>query len=332
MSYKVSVLIPCWNIRDYVERVVSSVYCQTYDNIECICIDDGSTDGTYKILEDVVNGFPNRRQIFRLYRRDDNKGLVYTRRQLLDYATGDFIFWLDGDDWLEYNAIELLVQEQRKTNADIVTGLTCNNDNKDDLRFLPSKEYDLDEYKKTLFSSYYNHNVWNRLIRASIIPSDVSTTYGLECGEDWLFMTKVALKARSYVVVRQVTYHYNVSNPNSLYASAKTSMDFYVRNLENYKNMQNITVCLRTDAGYLNIWRNFMLDFLYRYIFVMGLVAKAEDVYDVCFPLFSEFSYEDKKQNLGNINGILLSSPIMMRCIPIYLKAHGVIHRLFWRS
>lgn len=323
---KVSILIPMWNVRSYIERSVQSVYNQTYKNIECILIDDGSTDGTYDELQRVLASLPSSEIVFRPYRREENKGVAATRNELIDKAEGDYIFWLDADDWLELDAIEALVAEQQRTNADIVTGLTCNNDNKDDLYFLPPREYGLDEYKKTIFSSYNNHSVWNRLIRTSIVQSDVSTTDGLECGEDWLFMTKVALKAHSYVQIRRVTYHYYLSNPNSLYASARLEKELYEKNLETYKNLKEIRRCVNCNDKYVQMFDGLMLDFLFWHIFIPGIDAGIKDVCSIYYPLFIQFPKSLRRLKLGRKMSTLVSSPILIHVVPFYFRLGKIVY------
>ena len=93
----ISVIIPCYNVETYIEEGLQSVLNQTHPAREIICIDDGSTDNTIKIIRNLQEKFPNK--IF-LYLNEKNRGATYTRNRGLAIAKGDFIQFFDADDIL----------------------------------------------------------------------------------------------------------------------------------------------------------------------------------------------------------------------------------------
>ncbi len=98
----VSVCIPVYNSQRWIKQTVESALNQTYDNIEIIMVDDGSTDKSWQILEEFKNFFPDKIKIF----KQENKGACAARNKALRESKGDYIQWLDADDLLEKDKIE----------------------------------------------------------------------------------------------------------------------------------------------------------------------------------------------------------------------------------
>ena len=111
---KVSIIIPAYNVEDYIEECVQSCLNQTSDLCEIICVDDGSTDKTGKILDDLQKQYPKIQVI-----HQENQGLSGARTTGLKAATGDFICFLDGDDTLHPNVV---------ANSIVIFGLNKNID------------------------------------------------------------------------------------------------------------------------------------------------------------------------------------------------------------
>lgn len=111
---KVSIIIPAYNMEHYIKRTLQSCQCQTYSDIEIIVIDDGSTDATCE----VIAAFDDSR-IIKL--KQTNRGVSAARNHGLRRATGNCCIFLDGDDWLEPNAVKLLVEAYERENCFIIS-------------------------------------------------------------------------------------------------------------------------------------------------------------------------------------------------------------------
>ena len=111
---KVSVIIPVYNVRPYLEQCMDSVLQQTLDDIEVICIDDGSTDGSGEILDKYVQKDSRVKAV-----HQDNAGAAQARNTGLEKASGDYILFVDGDDYLTENALETLYLRALEENADV---------------------------------------------------------------------------------------------------------------------------------------------------------------------------------------------------------------------
>ncbi|WP_255993622.1 glycosyltransferase family 2 protein [Clostridium perfringens] len=104
----VSVCIPMYNATAYIKETLDSLINQTYENIEVIIVDDGSTDNSVKIVESITDSR------IKLYRNNKNMGLPYTRNKTLELAKGKYIALIDADDIAEYERIELQVEFMEK--------------------------------------------------------------------------------------------------------------------------------------------------------------------------------------------------------------------------
>lgn len=118
--YKISVVIPVYNVERYIEKCVCSLMEQTLDNIEYIFVDDCSPDDSIKILETTLERYPNRKDDVRIIRHKVNKGASITRNDGLTRATGQYVIFCDSDDFIDVCMYELLYGKAILNNADIV--------------------------------------------------------------------------------------------------------------------------------------------------------------------------------------------------------------------
>lgn len=111
---KVSVIIPTFNSEKFIKRAIYSVLIQSYEDFELIIVDDCSTDNTVKIIE----SFNDNR--IKIVKHDVNTGVGVARQTGLKYTTGDFVLFVDSDDYLKDDFIEMCVLLQKQENADII--------------------------------------------------------------------------------------------------------------------------------------------------------------------------------------------------------------------
>lgn len=103
-NLKVTIIIPAYNVEEYIYRGIESCINQTYANLEIIIVDDGSTDKTASIIKKYAN--KDSRIVFL---KQKNEGVSSARNRALEYSTGKYVIFLDSDDWLELNTIEQLI-------------------------------------------------------------------------------------------------------------------------------------------------------------------------------------------------------------------------------
>ncbi len=115
MIAKVSIVIPVYNVEKYLEECVDSVINQSYANLEIILVDDGATDSSGRMCDEYATVDPRIRVIHR-----QNGGLSAARNTGLDVATGEYIYFLDSDDYIEKDTVSSLVEMCDSENADVV--------------------------------------------------------------------------------------------------------------------------------------------------------------------------------------------------------------------
>lgn len=230
----ISILVPIYGVEKYIERCARSLFEQTYPNLEFIFVDDASSDKSVEILKLVITDYPKWKESINIIHHDKNLGLAAARNTLVDNCQGEFIVHVDSDDWLEPDAIELLVKKQIETGADIVTGLfyrhTLNEGHEKIVKVTsPLKGENREETLKAMLEYGSVVATWNRLIRRSLyFDYNIRCIEGIDAGEDVLITPKLVYYSRKVTTCNAFTYHYNQCNSNS-----------YVNNLPYNWDMQH---------------------------------------------------------------------------------------------
>ena len=201
----VSILIPVYNVEAYLPQCLDSVIGQTYANLQIVLIDDGSTDHTWTILKDYSSKDP-RIEIY----HQENKGVSITRNNLLDKVKGDYVLFVDSDDWIELNMIEFLVNNAQNNRADIVS-CACVPSGGVGVNMSVTKET---WNKKKVVKEFLRHvifsgSLWNKLMRASIIK-DTRFDARISYGEDALFSWYVLQRVESVIITDARLYNHRV--------------------------------------------------------------------------------------------------------------------------
>lgn len=235
----VSILVPVYRVEQYIERCARSVFRQTYQNVEYIFVDDASDDSSIDILNRIILDYPNRSEKVVIIRHNKNKGLAAARNTAIEACHGDFVFHVDSDDWVETNAIELLVRKHLETGADIVSGEALDDANGIKTKHL-SSGWNLD--KKTLLIHLLTYKVsttlWRRLIRKSLY-----TDYNIffdergSGGEDFQVFPRLVYYANKISGINDIIYYYNKSNQLSISNNVKNNIDFQIQGLISVKRI-----------------------------------------------------------------------------------------------
>ena len=115
MTIKVSVIVPVYNVEKYLRQCLDSLVNQTLKDIEIICINDGTKDNSVEIINEYVKKCPNIILI-----NQENQGLGMARNNAMKHAKGDYIAFVDSDDWVDTDMYEVLYNKAIETDADIV--------------------------------------------------------------------------------------------------------------------------------------------------------------------------------------------------------------------
>lgn len=207
----ISIIIPVYNAEDYMERCINSVIDQTYQDIEIILIDDGSNDRSGKIC-DKYQMIDNRVKVI----HKENQGVSAARNTGIDIATGDFIGFVDADDYIEKDMYEYLYKIINQNNADIAI---CNYDNVNDnfhssLGSYMSKNMIMkssEAIENVLKTNGFKGYLWNKLFRVELLKNNqkyIRLDPDISICEDLLFVCKCISRSKTIVYSPLIKYHY----------------------------------------------------------------------------------------------------------------------------
>lgn len=213
MNYLISIIIPAYNIESLLAKTLDSVLAQTYSNMEVIVINDGSTDGTGKIIEQYAE---NDQRIIPIHKK--NGGVSSARLMGIEKAKGEYIGFVDGDDYIEPEMYERLINNALKYNADIShCGYQMIFPNRVDYYYNSEKlviQDNLTGLKDLLEGAYVEPGLWNKLYRKplfkKLLYDDNIFPVDIRINED-LLMNYWLFKASNLAVYEDFCpYHYLV--------------------------------------------------------------------------------------------------------------------------
>ncbi len=224
----ISVIIPVYNVEAYLQECVESVLKQTYQNFEIILVDDGSTDSSGDICDEYAG---NDERICVIHQK--NSGPSKTRNTGLENANGKYIYFLDSDDYIESNALELLVDTAESNNADLVFfGAHSFSDNGSEIRqgYVINGTYNAKNGYKILTELHDNKDYHCSVVllfinRSLLNTNNIRFLESAYCSEDMLFTYKVFCSSQRAVQCKNTLYHrrYRLS---SIVTSKKSQRHF----------------------------------------------------------------------------------------------------------
>ncbi|MDO4334291.1 MAG: glycosyltransferase family 2 protein [Bacteroidales bacterium] len=227
----VSILVPIYNVAPFIERCSRSLFEQSYHDIEYIFVDDDSPDNSVDILRNTLKDYPDRMNAVKIISHPSNKGLAGARNTAVDNATGDYVLHVDSDDWLETDAVELLMNTAMRENADIVYS-DFKEIRQDGTNILRNPDIsDSRQYTKSLLCRKSLTHVIGKLIKRSIIvENDIRAIEGLNQGEDYLITPKLAYHSKKVFKSANPIYNYNRLNISSYTANVNDKgIDMVIR-------------------------------------------------------------------------------------------------------
>ena len=205
---KISILIPIFNAEKFLGKCLDSVFGQTYSPIEYVFVDNCSTDNSLAILEDKIKQYDICKDNYKLIKHAENLGIAVSRNDCIEHATGDYVLFVDSDDWIENDMLELLVSATSDGNSDIVG---CD--------FYQEKPDGTTSYVKEPFSDNCHDNLlkalnyeissvlWKLLVRRSLF-NEIRFTPHLDIVEDYIVTIKLYQHATTFAAVHKALYHY----------------------------------------------------------------------------------------------------------------------------
>ncbi|MFR1065187.1 glycosyltransferase family 2 protein [Intestinibacter bartlettii] len=205
-DYKVSVIVAAYNIQDYIVKCLKSIANQTYKNFEVIVVDDGSSDNTGKLADEFAE---NDKRFIVIHK--ENGGVSSARNRGIDIASGDFIGFVDGDDIIEDDMYEMLVNNAIKYNADIShCGYKLVENNKETL-FYGTEKLIIQDRKKGLLDLFegtlIEPSLCNKIFKNNIV-GDIRLNESISINEDLYFNVLLFNKSNKSIFEDKTKYNY----------------------------------------------------------------------------------------------------------------------------
>jgi glycosyltransferase involved in cell wall biosynthesis len=211
---KVTIAIAVYNVEKYVEKCIDSVLNQDFTDYEILVVDDRGKDNSISLVEELAKAHPNGDKI-RIFQHEKNLGTGGVRNTCIDEAKGEYIFFMDGDDYLAPNSIRLLYKAMVENNADIVMGnhqrVFPDGSIESTSNFRPGicvSDYAVAQWMSNNKTNYYPVATWNKLFKTSFLREN-----GIRCvpwhrQEDIFFALQTAFVVKSIVTIPEVTYYW----------------------------------------------------------------------------------------------------------------------------
>lgn len=239
---KVSIVIPVYNVEKYLEQCLENIINQTYKNIEIILVNDGSTDNSEDICKKYL--YDNRVKII----NKKNGGLSEARNYGIKSATGEYIAFVDSDDVISKDFIEVMIEEIVKSNADMVCcrykrfkNLAEINEEsiKRDIINVEPREF----LKKVLYQNdqtLYLVTAWGKLYKRNIFDN-IQYPVG-KLFEDLAIIVDVVRQTKKIVCIDKTMYFYRITNDSI------TNQKFSIRKMDIIENCNNVLLKVKEDS------------------------------------------------------------------------------------
>lgn len=239
MEELITVIINVYNGEKFIKKCLENIINQTYKNLEILVVNDGSTDNTLLICQEIKD---KRIRII----NQENKGLSFSRNVGIDNAKGEYLFFIDVDDWIDKNTIEYLYKLCKENNVEMSTcrSIEVYNDkdykknnkinNIEKINILSQEEM----LKKVLVSKESEVAIWNKLIKKELFKD---VRFEKRIANDVVVTYKLVINAKNIVFSNFIKYYYFKHNTSITFKNKPDrAIDLYKATLERYEYVKKI--------------------------------------------------------------------------------------------
>lgn len=231
----VSIIVPIYNSEKYIAKCVESIINQTYRNIEIILVNDGSKDDSAKICDDWAKKDNRIRVVHKV-----NGGVSSARNEGIKIAKGEFIQFVDADDYLDFNYTESLVQCVDKNTDLVIAGYTLINEKLEKnikpfngFNKIASKDFTIDKFFN-LFNQGMLSPVWNKLYKTSIIKNKFLENQ--KVGEDIIFNLNFLKNTINISISNTYGYYYVFVSNSAIHRKRNDIFEEHLKLIKYFKN------------------------------------------------------------------------------------------------
>ncbi len=262
-EWLISVIVPVYNVEKYLSKCIGSICNQTYNNLQIILVDDGSSDGSGEICNEYAKR-DNRIEVL----HTSNGGLVAARKHGLRCAKGNYIGFVDGDDYIDRDMYAEMLNKLTESKADFIhTGYKINNNNKEEEKItfaeetfeLAGNKYDFIRNKTDIFMNgdegCITNSIWSKLFKRELICkaySQVPDTQQL--GEDGISLCRCIFEASRFVTYPRAFYHYVIRDESMSHIDEPSNLMKYVGLYSAYENIFREYGCIMVASKDLELF------------------------------------------------------------------------------
>lgn len=209
---KVSVIIPAYNVEKYIYKCVESVINQTLEDIEIVIVNDGSTDNTLTLINEISKR-DNRIKVI----SQSNKGLSEARNAGLKYVSSKYVIFLDSDDWIDSNMLEIMYNKAEINKCDIIqcNYITDYNGYRENIKQNIEPNIIIDENnKRILKEKIISGNIvtysWDKMYRLEFLNKHNIKFKPIPRFEDWYFIVEAITKCNRFMFIPNHLYYYRI--------------------------------------------------------------------------------------------------------------------------
>ena len=235
---KITVIIPVYNTEKYIKQCLESVINQTYTNLEILIIIDGATDNS----EEIIKQYSQKDRRIQVISRE-NKGVLYTRLEGIEKATSNYLYFVDADDWIELNTIEVMYNEMKQNKSNVVRCRSYYEDNKkleikeQQMEYIEKENFKEKIYMK-LFGTYQFSCIWNQLIEKKYFDELKDIDFTINYGEDHMLNVGLYKNINSILLIPNYFYHYRTNNESI--TKKQTYESILKKMINSYKSHEEI--------------------------------------------------------------------------------------------
>lgn len=334
---KVSVILPVYGVAQYIEKCTESLLAQTLQEMEFIYVDDHGPDNSIELVQNMIANHPRREQ-FVFLKPEHNMGAGMARNYAIPQAKGEYVAFVDSDDWVEPTMFEELYNEAKRHGG---TDLCCCQAAKDYLDGQPTeilrnpdiKPGQLSDDKRRHFLTHYVSLFWTFIYKREMIERWGIRYPSSRSADDSFFVTSNLLLAGSIAHVDKPFYHYLI-RPGSVCTTKDSTK--YQKRLETFRTLmaflkeKGVYSKFKPEIDFIYLKKGYFTS-VFNYVY-NSLEPKKETIHEIRkemmmqVPDFKRNEYFNSKISLRSLDWMLAHcTGLALKIIPIYIRRKNLV-------
>ncbi len=256
-NIRVTILMPIYKVEQYLEKTLDSIFTQTYLNLDYVFVNDCSPDNSLQVLVNSIKKYGIKDGQYTIVNHNKNEGIAVSRTDCISHASGDYVYFVDSDDWIEKDAVEQMVLATKNGSVDIVG---C-----DFMKDFNSNEtiYYHENYSESCRVNLFrclNYDIatvlWKLLIRRSLFDN-FSITPHVDIVEDYIISVKLFYFAKSFTAIPKAFYHYVQYNQARVSFQTLWSVNMHIKGVKEVEEFCREQGLLNSDVEHKLLLRKF---------------------------------------------------------------------------